>query len=347
MKKKSIFYTIYFSLIGLFAVMLTIGIVVLWNFLSAYESSLPLLSAESVLKSIEDETFDYSKVQGSKFDSKDDIKQYILNQEGELKVFKPSVLVDENTYVLKAGSTKLLNIKVKESGKKGKFGLSFYEVESVSLATASDTVTVHAPECYTVSVNGVALSDADITNRDVKGGETKFLPQDLPYIKVVEYKVAKPLSVNSVTVSDGNKSSDVSFDSTSGVYTAELFNDESLANRYNDYVIKAIEYYALCMQEQGALSNLSPYVLSGSPFYKKAVSVIDSTRVREHSGYEFENRSATDFYAHSDDIFSCRVKLTLVMHATGKEDYRDKIDLILYLKKSGNGYKIYDSVMGN
>ncbi len=74
MKRISLFYKIYFIVIGAFALLLTAGLIVLGSFLSAYEKSLPESAAETVISEIKDGSFDLDSVVRSKFDTVDDIK---------------------------------------------------------------------------------------------------------------------------------------------------------------------------------------------------------------------------------------------------------------------------------
>ena len=343
MKRISLFYKIYFIVIGVFALLLTAGLIVLGNFLSAYEKSLPESAAETVISEIKDGSFDLDSVVRSKFDTVDDIKELVASAGDNLRALKPATSTAGNEYIIKSGDTRLFKVMLEQNQDKGSFGLKGYKVASVSLLSSGRKITVRAPKQYTVSVNGTVLGEEDISNAEVADEAAQFLPAGIVTIEYVDYTVQAPMSLRAVTASDGEKSEDIAFDAQKNLYMVHPFNDEKLQAKYGDYCLEAVKKYALYLQEKGGFNSVAPYLETDSPFYKKARNV-DAGWVRKHSGYDFENESVTQFYAYDNNTFSCRVKLTLVMHATGKEDYRDEIDMTIYLRKSGGKYKIYNSM---
>ena len=59
--------------------------------------------------------------------------------------------------------------------------------------------------------------------------------------------------------------------------------------------------------------------------------------------YHFENESTGNYYAYDDNTFSCTAQLTQVMCKKGSKDYRENINVTLYLRRDGDGgYMIYD-----
>lgn len=342
MRRISLFYKIYFIIIGVFVLLLTAGLIILGCFLSAYEKSLPENAAGSVIKQINEGTFDYGTVILSQFDSADDVKELVTSAEGELRAVKPAASSD-GEYIIKSGDKRLLKVKLEKAQEKGSFGLKGYSVASVEAISGGKKLTVRAPENYKVSVNGIELTADEISNAEVADEAAEFLPSGVTTVKYVDYTVTSPIALRSVTVSNGNERDDVTFDSEKNMYIARPFNDKELEEQYSAYCLEAVRKYALYLQEKGGFNSVAPYLETDSPFYKKARNV-DAGWVRKHSGYDFENESATQFYAYDANTFSCHVTLTLVMHATGKEDYRDEIDMTLYLRKSGGKYKIYNSM---
>jgi len=64
--------------------------------------------------------------------------------------------------------------------------------------------------------------------------------------------------------------------------------------------------------------------------------------VIDHSSYAFEDVKTSEFYAYDENTFSCRVSFTHVLKRYGSKDYRDYIDMTLYLHRIGDTYRIYD-----
>ena len=205
MKRISLFYKIYFIVIGVFALLLTAGLIVLGNFLSAYEKSLPESAAEMVISEIKDGSFDLDSVVRSKFDTVDDIKELVASAGDNLRAVKPATSTDGNEYIIKSGDTRLFKVMLEQNQDKGSFGLKGYKVASVSLLSSGRKITVMAPKQYTVSVNGTVLGEEDISNAEVADEAAQFLPAGIVTIEYVDYTVQAPMSLRAVTASDGEK----------------------------------------------------------------------------------------------------------------------------------------------
>jgi hypothetical protein len=88
-------------------------------------------------------------------------------------------------------------------------------------------------------------------------------------------------------------------------------------------------------------ANVKEYFDPSSKLYN-SIRTSETSFVIDHSGYRFENESASEFYAYDENTFSCRVSFTQVLTKKGKPDYKDNIDMTVYLRKVGDKFLIYD-----
>ena len=132
-------------------------------------------------------------------------------------------------------------------------------------------------------------------------------------------------------------------DVAEGVYKADVKYDDLLMETYKNYCLNAATAYAKYMTNDGSFEELSYYLDKSKPIYKK-IKGVDLNWVPAHTGNEITNASASEFYRYSEDIFSCRVNLTVVLSRPDYSDHKENIDVIFYLLKSGERYLIYDIV---
>lgn len=345
MKKLSLFSKILLGAVSLFLVMLIAFLCVLWNWLSAYEVSLSKNIAAAVVKDIESGSLDLKAVKKTDFDLETDIKAYFEKFKGkEIGVFKTvgSDNVD-NTFVLKSGEERIATVYVKESGKKGSFGFTEFQLESINISSKTEKLTIKAPKSYKVLVNGVEVGSKYISNETSVDPLAEFLPKDVEPVQYVEYTVSKPIFFNGVSVSDGKKTEQVTLNENEAVYAVKPFSQSELSDVHSEFITSAMKAYSYYLFEKKDFYTVTPYLEHGSPFYKKSAT-IDNNWVRGHSGCKFQNISITDFYEYDKNTVACHFKMDVVMNRWGKGEYRDKIDMTLILRNKGNGYKIYNSM---
>ena len=144
-----------------------------------------------------------------------------------------------------------------------------------------------------------------------------------------------------VTDKDG-KSIELEYIENDNYYSAGFLYDDSLAAQYSAYVINAIENYAAYMQMDGARADFIDYYDTDSDLWKNIIST-ENYFVLDHSSYSFKDQKATEFYRYNDDVFSCRVSMTHLLHRWAREDYVDYIDMTLFLRNVNGKYLIFDS----
>ena len=143
-----------------------------------------------------------------------------------------------------------------------------------------------------------------------------------------------------VKASDG-KQTELRYDETDEVWKAEYLPDVSLVDELGAYVTEAAEKYAVYTQGDCGFGAIKGYYDPNSPLYTN-IRTLENMFVIDHSSWSFENEKISEFYRYDDSTVSCRVSFVHILHKPGAEDFRDYIDMTLYLKDVNGKYLIYD-----
>jgi len=251
-------------------------------------------------------------------------------------------------YIVKAGEDKIAEFTLVHSeseAKKSKSGFKQYELGDIELFFfPHESVTVKLPKSSTLTVNGIKVSEkyrlADVYEEDENN---KRLPDGIEGIVYVAYTVDKLYLKPEIAVTDKDgKSIELEYIEKDNYYSAGFLYDDSLAAQYSAYVINAIENYAAYMQMDGARADFIDYYDTDSDLWKNIIST-ENYFVLDHNSYSFKDQKATEFYRYNDDVFSCRVSMTHLLHRWAREDYVDYIDMTLFLRNVNGKYLIFDS----
>ena len=92
--------------------------------------------------------------------------------------------------------------------------------------------------------------------------------------------------------------------------------------------------------------TLGLYFDKDSEIYTK-VRTSDTQWFAYHIGYEFKDEVIDEFYAYSEDTFSCRYTCTHVIKLSATEIVEFPIDITFYCRDVGEDTLIYDLVSNN
>lgn len=345
MKKKTYFYKIYFSVIALFLVILCAGLFVLHDLLLNYEKAQPQFAVMSVVDEYIKKGDIYSMkekfgLEFSEYESKESVDDYIksITEGKELTASTTSMMPEgcDEAFCVKAGDDRLMNLYLKKSDEKGKYGLSGYKVvggeftkniyKSAEISMFSDT---------SVFVNGQPLNQDYIKNSNMPSvSEDYFLNNPVyPQKAKIEKLVSGDIKVT--------------YENAQGLFDASCENDVYTVSQYvenskdlSDFAIKAVENYAAYMQNDVPFGTVARYFLPGTDFYKN-LSTSLVLFAWDHDGYVFEDVKTSDIHKYSDDLYSCRVTFTQKL-LLGKREYKDNVDKIAYITYKNGAYKVVD-----
>lgn len=251
-------------------------------------------------------------------------------------------------YIVKAGEDKIAEFTLVHSEselKKSKSGFKKYELGDIELFFfPHESITVKLPASSTLTVNGVKVSDKYLMP-DVREEEdiNKFLPDGVEGIVYVAYTVDGLFSKPEIAVTDKDgKPTECVYVEDGNYWSSGFIYDTALEAQFSDYVINAIEKYAAYMQMDGKKADFIDYYDTDSELWTNIITT-ENYFVWEHEGYAFKDKKASEFYRYDENVFSCRVSMTHVLHRYGWEDYVDYIDMTLFLRNVNGKYVIFDT----
>jgi len=355
-RRFPVFYIVLLSLVVLFFAAFAVGLRYVKAFLADYEAALPKYAAEAVFKryyDAEDKT-DLVRASGftaSEYESEEDILKKLDETIGGQPLSYRTVstgLDGREKYTVKAGDKKISSFILMKSGEKSQYGSDLYALESVELFLKKDqSASILVPNGYTLKVNGKDASSDAITERDIPTLSCEHMPEGVKGLTYSQYTVSDLLHAPSLTVfaPDGRECA-LEQDEDRDIPKAHIVYDEALQAEMSEYVLTAAKTYAAFMQMDGTRNKVLPYFEKGTPLYD-SINTVEYYFVIPHSSYDFEDVKCSEFFRYDDNTFSCRVSFVHVLKKPGMEDFRDFIDITLYLRKVGDQYLIYDRYNNN
>lgn len=371
------FYVIY-AVVTISAILVIVALLgVVSNRLAEYEGAQPKYVASDVfnkyfapinssgnyneLFSADKETVRYDAGLASTAEIIDHIKNEIGGQELTYSIVS-SQTSDEIRYIVKAGEKQLATFTL-TPGEPTEHGYKTYKFSYIELLInsahtpgADETeppppeaviINIDAPSSYTVTVDGVALTTADITSSHTREDVFKYYPSGVTGVPYTVYtlKTLTELPEEVVVTDLEGTQAEVEFDADTNTYTAGITYSRTLAETYSADLTDALQKFAAYVQAARGVSlgSFSGYFDKSSSAYED-VEEAGGNRwtMYKPDSLEYENVRTGEFYSFSQTVFSCRVSFTMVLHRDGKEDYTDTIDKYVFLHMTDDGFKIYE-----
>lgn len=307
-KKHTKFFTAAWIVAGLFAVVIGITLLVLWNFLSAFEKSDPRYYLDEVVTAIKEQRYDDAAVlthfEESKFFTREQYNTYIKNTLGEdeeLKIMEAkSEKEGERVFRVKGKSGELRFVLTEQPDTLG-FGLSSYTVRQE--LGESGTWQITAPDTVTVSVNGTALDENYRVNKEVWPEQFGTLHDTSLAPRLAVYEVSGLYLKPEVTVSD--PSAQVSYNEKETTVQISVTKEEIPVER-NDAILKAAKTYAYFVSGDATLTNVAQLLYTDTAFYD-SVKTYSSYWYISHDSATFEDLKMFNYTEYGADAFSAEV----------------------------------------
>ncbi len=364
MKKLPTFWRIY-SLVAIFLVLVVaIGLIVLNSYLEAFEAAQPIHAAEEAFQRYF-ATGDFkqvrekSEVKVSEFESISSANEKFLSLcEGkEMDFYSISAKGDEASYnvvLIEDGkaeegkaipSTKIATINLKKSEKKTAFGFSGFEFKNAEiLVKAEESVRVSLPSEYRLLVNGKEASENYLAATSDHEWNS-YLPDGVAGIEMAEYEIKELFLEPTLSVQDaeGNEI-ELVFDEENSIYRAGLKFETEVDPALSNRILSGMKEYAAYIQNDGSIGKVAPYFDTASMFYRNT-ALNPSVFVWDHNGYLFRDEAIEDFYFFDEKTLCCHVSFDQVLKKYGSEDYVDRIDMTVFVRKIGSTWRIYDRIV--
>ncbi len=237
-------------------------------------------------------------------------------------------------------STPTFEIKDRE----GNVCESVYDSESGVLTVGTESVTLHVPKGYTPYIGGVAVTEQFmVSDSETPSVFNQFLEDGVEGINYVSYSVNGFLSSPEIKVKDANGSEcKVLYDTETKSYEAFPSYSSELRTNHEKWILDAFETTVLYLQNvKGTKTEVRAFFDTASEAWK-GINSINPNWNFEALSYTFEGESVTDFISYDDDHFSCHVRLHYIGRRGSKGLYEETTDKIVFFKKSGDKFLIYN-----
>ena len=342
-----IFYTLYFLLILAFcgAVYYVYGLVHDW--LTNFQAAQPTTKSEEVFQKLFAEPdwaelYVQAGIQDTVYEGSDAFVAYMENKVGstELKYTETSAGLSGNKkYNVKLGDESIGYFLLKGEEETAD-GIPHWELAGVELFYSRlENVTVDKMAGHTVYVNGVALDDS-FTVRSTYTIAEQYLPDDVSGLRTESQYISGFLVEPQITVLDENgQPVDVVYDAEKDVYSAipEGTSGGTISAEEEEVVIKAGETYALYMIEKASADTLLKYYDKNSNVYQAITKM--RMWMQNCNGYDFSNRSVTNYYRYSDTLFSAKVHMDLNVTRTNNTVKTWTVDTTLFFEYQKGSWK--------
>lgn len=346
-KKLPLFYKIYFCVVAVLLIACVIGVWWLNGFLADYEAAQPKRVADGIFEKYY-KSGDFSLLasrcsEDNPFESAEAVRAYLTEHYAGADMVCTSGASKGGapTYIVKVGEYKISSFTLKESEKKTARGWEMYEEGDFEVYYDTEKLTLIAPTGYSASVNGIALGDSYAAEKGISGPEAPLLPEGIEGVKYVRYELEGLIvDPDIAVVSPEGRSVPVSYEEKDAAYHAYPLFDEALEAEQKEYVLGAITRYALMMMNDEYWGNVEKYFDPESAIYLDAQDVSKYTWFQiDHDTHAVEDETVSQFLRYSDDVFTCRVKFTVVL-TKGTQTFRDFFDSTVIWRNVGGTWKI-------
>jgi len=224
------------------------------------------------------------------------------------------------------------------------YGFYGYEFSHLEVFLKQDhQVSFTAPSDAKVSLNGKEVS-SDYVISTQEHSFNQILPDGVPGIRFCTYEVTGLLRECelSCTDRDGNPMELVK-NEQSGAFSAQINYSTALYDQYAQRMLDGMHEYAKYIQRDTTQAKIRQYFDTSSEFYRNIINNY-SLFVRPHDGYEFQMDYVGEFYAFDENTFCCHISFRHVLKLSGMADYVDPLDVVVFARRIGNQFYIYDRI---
>ncbi len=348
MKKKSLFYKIYFSVIASFLAVLIVGLFILNSWLAVYEKAQPVGFVNNIIENylekcdIEKFAKDY-KISLCKYEESNALNSAFEKIIGEKKLTVASSGKKLEGFAealnVKMNDDTLLTLYLKKSEKAGSFGIKGYELGKAEFdSSLSKSYKINAPSDVKIVVNGFEVEKSDRKDLELP----KILTDKLDGKTAVTHQA---FTLNGFLTDDFEikaydaSGKEVEVTNADGVYTVAQPVDNNELEALKSLALNATQGYAKFIQEDASLGSISHYFDTSTEFYNYMKK--HELWVWTHTGYDFKDTAFNEVHKYSENLYSCRVKFTHILKL-GQKTYEDYFDKYVYVEKTANGLKVID-----
>lgn len=240
-------------------------------------------------------------------------------------------------YIVKAGGDSVAAFTLTSRGTED--GEAGWQMEKVELLLGqTGTVSVRAPEGWSVLVNGAELKE-DCVAQTVETAAERYLPEGIHGRRAVLWQArTSAIRQAEVKVLDREgRSAPLSYEN--GCFTAEE-PDEEPDEEARAALLGAARTYARFMIREASSEQLRRYFDSGSRIYETIRS--SEIWIRNTAAHSFDGEEISEYRQYGGELFSARVRMDMnVQRANGTlKGYH--IDSTFFFRRTAAGWRAFE-----
>ena len=340
------FYTVCMGFVFVFFLATFLGLRYLNGWLVRFESAQPTAkSAEAFQELFANPDWDALYDRAGMTIGKDSFRQVMQDKVGTqpLSYAETSVGLAKNQkkYVVLLGDETIGTFTlVNRNPNQGDTEVPDWELDGVEFKLERKApFRVRLRQGHTVTVNGEPLGEEHTVIRESSRARD-YLPVTVAAPTYITLEVSELLTQPEVVIRDeSGLELPVSYDAESRTFS-EAVSQPELPDELRELAVNAVKTYANYMNRKASAGDLAKYFDKDSNAYTSSTDLMgkEGQWVQMGSNYAFSDESVTDYQVYSDDIFSVRMSVTLMI--TRKEDGSTKesdITQTLFFSKGSSG----------
>ncbi len=310
--KKSRFFKIYIAAFSVLAILIIIGLIVMWFGLDEYEKCQPANLIDPIVKDLNDGDYDklltYCEDIVSPFETADDFKIYLKDNIDNKKISYYNKGSNTNIieYSLNTDKKEIATIALEPKGKKTFFKNQKYKIKQLSgKFKFTKKAIIIAPKSAKVYLNKKEISKKYIKENDIDFEELNELTAQIRKPKLVKYEV-DGLIKDGVITSESENGSKLKITKDKNKYTVLPIGDKKIGQKYTSFITKVAKSYTNFITNDAEFSSIGQYINPNTLIYK-AIRSIPVSDYTPHDSTQIKNIKFKDFLQYSENIFSYRV----------------------------------------
>ncbi len=362
------FWKVYFVILLLLALFWAALIFRVYNLLEGYEQSQPkylMNHIVEVVKSGEVDRYLNFEEYATKFESKEMcrevFREYLENKEITYRLLSENVGNYSQTYGLYADDVKIADVILGEYNVRTI--LSFFSIGDWTMESAffdypeeRNAVQISVPSIYTVTVNGVELTEKEYLSQPEKMTQFQYVEEYTTNVpKMVTYRVEGFMDKPNIQVLDlDGRAIDIkeTWDNGEALLTMNDFVTEDMdsdlmqmaldnAIRYSNYFTRDLEGARKSVEPIADMFPEGSYFLEIADQYRRR----DMWMFNSHKTPVFSNEQVNNYVRYSDELFSCEVSFQKEMLLTQTRTIRrDSSNTKFFYGLMDGEWKIFDII---
>lgn len=357
---SSLFWRVYLAVVAVALVTIAIGLIWLRGLVRDYEISQPAHAAEEVARLFVDGDYDrlYDLDTAAAELSGGDKALYVDSltelTEGKAVDWREaySPASDERKYAVTLEGDRLATFTLVPSGKTTSHGNTLWTLGSVTTNVAMQGTgaagdlsaapyRVSAPAGYVVTVNGQALTEADVISAGASILPEDFLPAGVEAPTMTEYAFYSEGMEPQLTAADATGAPCDVVPDGENAWMCPLKQNDEFRELYSDAIISLATQIAKYTVGDLSKSKVLKNTDSGSPA-QTVLNKFSNGWAPSHKTSTVSDAVVSDFYVLSEDCFTCHVEFTFTLTSKRGNDYVYPTSYTLcVVRKKGTG-KLYN-----